>query len=136
MHAPTEQACLRTVMVRSTHEGATCSGFLVKHKLLDADGLTVSVVGPKSGLAPLETGDSLLVCIHSGAIVTATVTHIHREHDRYRAKLDATVLASAGIDVSATLETGQVTPGNAAHIDPLRASLKQIRDLHKTQPGA
>lgn len=76
------------------------AGIMIRAEGLDSDGQTISVVGCKSGILGRHQGESILVALHDGTLLPAVITHIHAEHDRFRAEVDTRRLP-ADIEVAA-----------------------------------
>lgn len=119
----------QSVAVTVISHGVVSAAILLRHPELDRSGKTVSVVGAKATIPGRRVGDSLLVRPKSGRLLTATVTHIHAIHNRYRASV---VNSSLDTEAETIDQFGRITPGVAIIADPLQArvqrSAKEVKE--------
>ncbi|MBI2299994.1 MAG: hypothetical protein HYU66_13815 [Armatimonadetes bacterium] len=119
----------RHVVTIATPQGRqVTSGILMRHRRLDAEGGTLSVLGTKSSLPDLSVGDVLVVCLLNGVGLKARVTHIHSHSDRFRAEVSAREWGRAGVGEMPELSDGGLPAhGVVQPLDPLRDVIRQER---------
>jgi hypothetical protein len=96
-----------TVTVYSRHEAS--GALLLRHPQLDADGRTLTVVGPKSLLPGRVRGEQVVVRLPNGGLVVGRITHIHTTHDSYR----------VAISTADVMRVGAAMPRNSQPTAPL-----------------
>ncbi len=117
-------AAVAQQVVTIISQNVASSGLLLRFAPLDGDGQrTLSVTGCKSGIPGRARGEKLIVRLHNGAIVPATITHIHKTHDRFRAEVETRHLATAGLNLVAEMRTSQTRKEDSVvYVDALRKS--------------
>jgi hypothetical protein len=112
----------QSVAVTVISHGVVSAAILLRDPELDRSGKTVSVVGAKATIPGRRVGDSILVRLKNGRLLTATVTHIHAIHDRYRASV---VNGSLDTEAETIDQFGRIAPGVAVIADPLQARVQR-----------